>query len=174
MRFLLIDDDEQFRRRLARALAARGHDVAEARCAEDVIERPPQPPPERAIVDLRMGGRSGIEAIRALRRLDPAPQCLVLTGYGSIVTAVEAMRCGALDYLTKPVDADDILAAFDTAGDETGPSCEHPVPTLDRVEWEHIQRVLYACGGNVSRAARELGLHRRTLQRKLAIAPPRR
>lgn len=173
MRFLLIDDDEQFRQRLARALTERGHSVAEARSAEDVIERPPQPPPEHAIVDLRMGGASGIEAIRALRRLDPPPQCLVLTGYGSIVTAVEAIRHGAVDYLTKPVDVDDILAAFEAAGEGTESSREHPVPTLGRVEWEHIQRVLHACGGNVSQAARKLGLHRRTLQRKLAIAPPR-
>lgn len=174
MRFLIVDDDELFRARLARALAERGHSVLEARSAEDVIERPPEPPPDRAIVDLRMGGASGLEALRALRRLEPAPDCLVLTGYGSIVTAVEAMRHGAIDYLTKPVDVEDLLGAFEGAILSAEVAGRDAVPSLDRVEWEHIQRVLHACGGNISRAARELGLHRRTLQRKLAVAPPRR
>ena len=132
--------------------------------------------PERAVLDLRMEDRSGIELLADLRREHSALDCVVLTGYGSIATALEAVRRGALDYLTKPADADEILRAFEKreAPGEPPEADDAPVPSLHRVEWEHIQRVLAACGGNVSRASRLLGLHRRTLQRKLATRPPSR
>jgi two-component system response regulator RegA len=176
VRLLLVDDDEPYRTRLARAFRERGLDVAEARSAEDALAVARGFRPERAVLDLRMEDRSGIELLADLRREHAALDCVVLTGYGSIATALEAVRRGALDYLTKPADADEILRAFERRESEPDEPEEEgaPVPSLHRVEWEHIQRVLSACGGNVSKAARLLGLHRRTLQRKLATRPPSR
>jgi two-component system response regulator RegA len=181
-RLLLVDDDEPYRSRLARAFRERGLEVAEARSAEDALAVARRFRPERAVLDLRMEDRSGIDLLADLRREHDSLDCIVLTGYGSIATALEAVRRGALDYLTKPADADEILRAFDRREPEPHADAEPddpqdeaaPVPSLHRVEWEHIQRVLTACGGNVSRAARLLGLHRRTLQRKLATRPPQR
>jgi two-component system response regulator RegA len=175
VRLLLVDDDEPYRSRLARAFRERGLEVAEARSAEGALAVARRFRPERAVLDLRMEDRSGIELLADLRREHDALDCVVLTGYGSIATALEAVRRGALDYLTKPADADEILRAFEKRAPAEGePEDDAPVPSLHRVEWEHIQRVLTACGGNVSRAARLLGLHRRTLQRKLATRPPSR
>ena len=131
-------------------------------------------PPEYALVDLRLGTRSGLEVVRGLADLDAATAIVVLTGYGSIATALEAVRLGATHYLTKPADVDDVLAAFARgAGGPVVASDAAPdsTPTLARVEWEHINRVLSDCGGNVSQAARILGIHRRSLQRKLAKYP---
>jgi two-component system response regulator RegA len=176
VRLLLVDDDEPYRSRLARAFRDRGLEVAEARSAEDAIGVAKRFRPERAVLDLRMEGRSGVDLLADLRREHGAIECVVLTGYGSIATAIEAVKRGAIDYLTKPADADEILRAFE----RREPEPEEPagdgaaVPSLHRVEWEHIQRVLAACDGNVSRAARLLGVHRRTLQRKLATRPPLR
>jgi two-component system response regulator RegA len=172
MRLLLVDDDEPFRARLARSLRARGLEVGEAACCADAPRIARELQPQRALIDLRMEDGSGLDVLSALRREHPALVCIVLTGYGSIATALEAVRRGAFDYLTKPVDADDVLRAFEPSGEdeEAGAS----VPSLQRVEWEHIQRVLSDCDGNVSKAARLLGLHRRTLQRKLASRPPAR
>jgi two-component system response regulator RegA len=125
--------------------------------------------PELALVDLRLPGRSGLELVRDLKALDGTTNIVVLTGYGSIATAVQSVRLGATTYLTKPVDADQILEAFDAAPDPSiGAGAAQP---LARVEWEHIQRVLADCGGNISQAARLLGLHRRSLQRKLLKNP---
>jgi two-component system response regulator RegA len=169
-RLLLVDDDEPFRSRLARSLRARGLEVAEAASVEQASRVAREFRPQRAVIDLRMADGSGLDALSELRREFPELASIVLTGYGSIATALEAVRRGALDYLTKPVDADDVLRAFEPGGEAGEPS----VPSLHRVEWEHIQRVLADCGGNVSKAARLLGLHRRTLQRKLATQPPRR
>jgi two-component system response regulator RegA len=169
-RLLLVDDDEPFRSRLARSLRARGLDVAEAASGEQASRVARAVRPERAVIDLRMGDASGLDVLEHLRRELPDLACIVLTGYGSIATALEAVRRGALHYLTKPVDADDVLRAFEPGAEPPMPT----VPSLHRVEWEHIQRVLADCGGNVSRAARLLGLHRRTLQRKLGTLPPRR
>jgi two-component system response regulator RegA len=128
--------------------------------------------PELALVDLKLPGKSGVDVVRGLKAIDPTTNVVVLTGYGSIATAVETVRLGATAYLTKPVDADQIVAAFEGT---TAPDGEHdPVAQpLARVEWEHIQRVLSDCGGNVSEAARVLGIHRRSLQRKLSKAPVR-
>lgn len=177
IRMLVVDDDDAYRTRLCRALRDRGFAVEGADslgAATDVARRFR---PQRAVLDLRLGDGSGVDLVSQLLALDPAIECLVLTGYGSIATAVEAVRRGAIDYLTKPLDADEILLAFEhrgplDAGGSPGPSPEVSVPSLHRVEWEHIQRVLADCGGNVSEAARQLGMHRRTLQRKLATRPP--
>jgi two-component system response regulator RegA len=122
-------------------------------------------------VDLRLGASDGIELVRALRALDAEMEIVVLTGYGSIVTAVDAVHAGATDYLAKPADAEQILVALRGEGADAGPG---EVPSLARVEWEHMQRVLADCDGNISEAARRLGLHRRSLQRKLSKYPPNR
>ena len=175
LRILVVDDDDAYRTRLCRALRARGHEVESAASVAEARTVARRFRPARAILDLRLGDGSGVDLVGELVGLDPALQCLVLTGYGSIATAVEAVRRGALDYLTKPLDADEILLAFETRNRELGPAVPAPevtVPSLHRVEWEHIQRVLADCGGNISEAARQLGMHRRTLQRKLATRPP--
>lgn len=176
---LVVDDDETFRTRLARAFRARGFEVRSAADYDDAMKLAKEDSPELAVVDLRMPGKSGIELVRDLKALDPAIQIVVLTGYGSIATAVEAVRLGAIHYLTKPADADDILAAFHPAETAIDPvqdaeSSAVGVPSLARVEWEHINRVLADCQGNISQAARLLGLHRRSLQRKLSKYPVRR
>jgi two-component system response regulator RegA len=170
---LLVDDDERFRERLARALAERGHTVLTAASHDEAIAVAERESIERAIVDLRMPGAHGLEVIRELLKRQPALKIVVLTGYGSIATAVEAVRLGAVDYLTKPCHADRVLAAFD--GEHAGsPDVSFEIPSLARLEREHIERVLTECGGNVSKAARVLGLHRRTLQYKLAKHPVQR
>ena len=130
--------------------------------------------PELAVVDLKMPGKSGLELVKALREIDPATKMLVLTGYGSIATAIDAVRLGATYYLSKPADADDIVAAFarGEAPPLEPPDIEYKAPSLARAEWEHINRVLSDCGGNISEAARRLGIHRRSLQRKLQKYPP--
>jgi two-component system, response regulator RegA len=173
---LLVDDDELLRERLARALRERGYEVMTAGSTEQALELARQDSPELAVVDLRMPGRSGLELVRELLSLDASTRVVVLTGYGSIATTVEAMRLGAINYLPKPADADDLLAAFARGTQEPGLAAPEPFqpPSLARAEWEHIQRVLADCGGNVSEAARKLGLHRRSLQRKLQKYPPAR
>ncbi len=172
---LVVDDDPVLRERLARALRSRGLDARPAGSVDEALRLAQEDPPELAVVDLRMPDRSGLELIRELKALDPGTRIVVLTGYGSIATAVEAMRLGATSYVSKPADADDILAAFARAGAPAGetPPADFPAPTLARAEWEHINRVLGDCGGNISEAARRLGLHRRSLQRKLQKYAPR-
>jgi two-component system response regulator RegA len=160
---LVVDDDDVFRSRLARALSERGFDAQGARSHEEAMELARAESPEFAVVDLRLPGKSGIDTVRELKHLDPATTVVLLTGYGSIASAVEAVRLGAVQYLSKPVDVDQVLAAFDGAA----PAHDASVPSLARVEWEHINRVLTDCGGNISQAARLLGVHRRSLQRKL-------
>jgi len=172
---LIVDDDEVFRERLCRAFRLRGWDVYGAGDAAQALAAAREFGPDLAVVDLRLPGESGLDIVRALRGLDATVCILMLTGYGSIATALEAVRCGANDYLSKPVDVDQIIAAY--AGlSQPAPAGARPaasVPSLGRVEWEHIQRVLTDCGGNVSQAAKLLGLHRRSLQRKLSKYPPR-
>ncbi len=169
---LVVEDDDFLRQRLVRALAERGMTaqgaatVAEAlRLAEDA--------PELAVVDLRVGDASGLDVLRALLAKDPATRVVMLTGYGSIATAVEAMRLGAVHYLTKPADADQILAALQRGAAQSPAPTAEPL-SLARAEWEHINHVLVSVAGNISEAARRLGLHRRSLQRKLAKYPPPR
>lgn len=173
-RILIVDDDQIFRLRLIKALQARGFDVIGAASAEEAVDLARRHRPPRAVVDLKMPGRSGLDLITDLAAIDPDIDIVVLTGYGSIATAVEAVRRGAIDYLTKPADTDQILARFE--GGETSAGTQQAVaeatPSLARVEWEHIQRILEDCDGNISQAARKLGIHRRSLQRKLAKLPP--
>jgi len=170
---LVVDDDERFRSRLARAFRERGYDVREAASAEEAIELARVESPEYAVVDLRMPGQGGLEAVRRLKQIDPSSNVVVLTGYGSIATALEAVRLGATHYLTKPAEIDELLSAFERAA--LSPLEDAPPPdtvaSLARTEWEHINRVLTECGGNISQAARLLGMHRRSLQRKLAKFP---
>jgi len=171
---LVVDDDDALRERLVRAFVARGYGARGARDAAEAIQLARGESPELAVVDLRMPGSSGLELVRDLKEIDPATNVVVLTGYGSIATALEAVRLGATHYLPKPADVDDLLAAFaraDTSGAAAPLPISHAVPTLARTEWEHIQRVLADCSGNVTKAARLLGIHRRSLQRKLAKAP---
>jgi two-component system response regulator RegA len=170
---LVVDDDAVLRERLGRALRDRGLAVRTAASFDDAVARAREHPPARAVVDLRMPGRSGLELVRELRDIAPAIEIVVLTGYGSIATAVEAMRLGAVHYLPKPADAEDVLAAFERREAPPVEPAAASAPSLARAEWEHINRVLADSGGNVSEAARRLGLHRRSLQRKLSKFPPR-
>ena len=170
---LVVDDDDVFRTRLGKAFADRGFEVRTASGATEAMRLAAQESPEFAVVDLRMPGASGLEVVRELHAIDAASVIVMLTGYGSIATAVEAVRAGAVHYLSKPVDIDQILAAFSGKGTPSA-SDSLEVPSLARVEWEHIQRVLSDCEGNISQAARLLGLHRRSLQRKLSKDPVRR
>jgi two-component system response regulator RegA len=171
--FLVVDDDERFRTRLARALGDRGHRVHTAQDHAEALGLARARRFERAVVDLRMPGPNGLHVIRDLLALQAELAVVVLTGYGSIATAVEAVRLGARDYLTKPCHADRILSAFEgEPADLAEPNFE--TPSLARLEREHIERVLVECGGNISKAARVLGLHRRTLQYKLAKFPTAR
>lgn len=171
---LLVDDDRVFRERLGRALVSRGYDVRSADNADTALALARKDSPELAVVDLRMPGRSGLDLVRELHALDAGTKIVVLTGYGSIATAVDAMKLGAAHYLTKPADADDLVATFARLGDVPDPTsgAEIAAPSLARAEWEHIHRVLADCDGNISEAARRLGLHRRSLQRKLARYAP--
>jgi two-component system response regulator RegA len=169
---LIVEDDAVLRGRLARAFRERGFEVREAPSGEVALQLAENDPPEHAVVDLRMPGMSGLDVVQGLKRADPSTVVVVLTGYGSIATALEAVRLGATHYLTKPADADEILAAFSRGGGSLQAPAEEPsIPSLARVEWEHINRVLADCGGNVSQAARLLGIHRRSLQRKLSKYP---
>jgi two-component system response regulator RegA len=177
---LVVDDDELLRERQVRAFRERGYDAVGAPDGEKALALAAEDPPELAVVDLRMPGRPGLDVVRELIALDPATKIVVLTGYGSIATAVEAIRIGAKHYLTKPADADDVLRAFEGESPSAAGSplaateAELETPSLARTEWEHIQRVLADVNGNVSEAARRLGLHRRSLQRKLSKYPPSR
>jgi two-component system response regulator RegA len=170
---LLVDDDEVLRERLARALRERGFEVTTAPGGAEAIALARRDAPEYAVVDLRMPGPSGTEVLEALRAIDPATRVLMLTGYGSIATAVDATRRGAIGYLSKPADADEIVAELLGRSGSHAPA-DIDTPSLARAEWEHIQRVLADCDGNVSESARRLGIHRRSLQRKLQKYPPQR
>src|SRR5580692_4934223 len=173
---LVVDDDDIFRNRLCRAFAARGWEAIGAADGASALELAAQSSPDLAVVDLRLAGMSGLEIVQALRSLDETTCIIMLTGYGSIATALTATKLGANHYLSKPADADQILSAYSRISKgSNGPPIEpgtQAVPSLARVEWEHIQRVLTDCDGNVSLAAKLLGLHRRSLQRKLAKYPP--
>lgn len=171
---LVVDDDELFRTRLAAAFERRGYEARTAGGHAEALRSAREDSPELAVLDLRMEGPSGLELLRDLLENDPATRVVILTGYGSIATAVEAMRLGAVNYVPKPADADEILVALERG--EAPPlqaSRDYDAPSLARTEWEHINRVLADCGGNISETARRLGIHRRSLQRKLSKYPPR-
>lgn len=174
---MLVDDDAIFRERLAKSFRSREYEVATANNFDEAEALATRESPEFAVVDLRMPGQSGLELVKRLKQIDPGTRIIVLTGYGSIATAVDAIKLGATNYLSKPADADDIIAAFSrgtTAAIEDKPSEIHAeTPSLARAEWEHIHRVLSDCAGNISEAARRLGIHRRSLQRKLQKYAPR-
>jgi len=171
---LIVEDDEALRQRLGRAFESRGFAVRTAKSVGEVGPILEQDVPEFVVLDLRMPDGTGLDVIARLKQADPETRIVVLTGYGSIATAMEAVRLGATHYLTKPADADEILAAFDRGSVGTPAALPLRPMSLDRVEWEHISRVLVDCQHNVSEAARVLGIHRRSLQRKLSKYPPAR
>jgi two-component system, response regulator RegA len=170
---LIVEDDDRLSERLARALRERGYETRVAHDYESAIRSAREDSPEYLLVDLRMAGiNSGLDVLRDVKALDPATIVVVLTGYGSIATAIEAVRLGAAHYLTKPADVDEIVAAFaQRSADAPAQTAPEHVPSLARVEWEHINRVVTDCGGNISQASRLLGIHRRSLQRKLNKFP---
>lgn len=168
---LIVDDDEVFRTVLARAMGRRGLSVRQAADVEQAWSLAQAQPPEAAVVDLRMPGGSGLVLIERLKRLRPEMRIVLLTGYASIATAVEAIKLGATHYLVKPAEVDEIFAALQREqGDAGVEPAETPLP-VKRLEWEHIQKVLAEHDGNISSTARALKMHRRTLQRKLAKKP---
>ncbi|HRJ71126.1 MAG TPA: response regulator [Terrimicrobiaceae bacterium] len=166
---MLIDDDEVFRETLARSLRRRGHEVvaADGHGAAACCQ---QFQPEAVLLDLKMPIENGLELVPQLQQAAPGARFVMLTGYGSIATALEAVKRGVSDYLTKPADTDQIEAALQGRAAAAAVN----VPSLDRVEWEHLQRILADCNNNISQAARLLGIDRRSLQRKLAKYPPSR
>lgn len=172
-RLLLVDDDPTLLRVMTAAMQRRGFEVMALPDAETAEEAVQQTPPDYALVDLNLPGRSGLMLLPALVACNPQMRIVVLTGYASVATTVEAIKLGATDYLAKPADADEVLAALfrDDADPEVAPS-QSPL-SLKRLEWEHIQRVLAENDGNVSATARQLGMHLRTLQRKLHKRPVR-
>jgi two-component system response regulator RegA len=176
-RIVLIDDDEVFVRVLARALGARGFAVSTAHNRASALAIVRETQPEHAVLDLKLGDENGLALIPELLEAQPRLRILLLTGYASIATAVEAIKRGARDYLAKPVDADQVAQALRGVGGgahaEEDSATSFAAPPLKRLEWEHIQRVLAECEGNISETARRLGLHRRTLQRKLSKRPVR-
>lgn len=168
---LLVDDDEDFLQVLAMAMRKRGFSTTLANSAEAAFELAKNEPPEFAVVDLKMSGNSGLVLVRQLSSLNAGTKIVVLTGYASIATAIEAIKLGATHYLAKPVDADEIVTAFaKQSGNEQIELSRNPL-SVDRLEWEHIQRVLAENDGNISATARSLNMHRRTLQRKLGKKP---
>ena len=171
---LLVDDDDAFRERMARALRDRGFQVVTAADRPAALAAARAQAPDFAVVDMRMPDSSGQEVIEALGDVSARIQSIILTGYGSIASAVEAMHKGAVHYLSKPIDADELAATIlKLDGEQEAAAIVDVTPSLARAEWEHIQRVLTDCGGNVSEAARRLGIARRTLQLKLKKDPPR-
>ncbi len=168
---LVVEDDQSFLNRLSRALEARGFDVKTADNVDDGIAIIRKSPPAFAVVDMRLNGGNGLQVLEVLSEARPEARSVVLTGYGNLATAVTAVKLGAIDYLAKPADADDVVAALMATGEKAAPP-ENPM-SADRVRWEHIQRVYELCNRNVSETARRLNMHRRTLQRILAKRAPR-
>lgn len=169
---LIVDDDGPFRIRLARAMEKRGFEPVSAETVAEGLTIARSHPPAYAVVDLRLEDGNGLEVVEALRESRPDARIIVLTGYGAIATAVAAVKIGAIDYLSKPADANDVEKALLTPGSAKPPPPENPM-SADRVRWEHIQRVFELCDRNVSETARRLNMHRRTLQRILAKRSPR-
>jgi len=171
---LLVDDDDTFRQLLARVMEKRGFTVTTAHGVDSALRAAAAATPDYAVIDLNMPGPSGLVLVQKLSILSPGTRIVVLTGYGSIATAVEAIKLGATHYLAKPADADEILAAFHRDDGDAGLPPPATPPSIKRLEWEHIQKVLSENQGNISAAARMLHMHRRTLQRKLGKRPVRK
>jgi two-component system response regulator RegA len=169
---LVVEDDKSFLQRLAKALESRGFEVTTAESVADGLLQVERGAPAFAVVDMRLGDGNGLDVISALKRRRPEARGIILTGYGNIATAVNAVKLGAVDYLAKPVDADDVVAALLAHEASKIELPENPM-SADRVRWEHIQRIYELCGRNVSETARRLNMHRRTLQRILAKRAPR-
>ncbi|MGI9414587.1 MAG: ActR/PrrA/RegA family redox response regulator transcription factor [Hyphomicrobiales bacterium] len=172
MTLLLVDDDRPFLTRLGRAMETRGFSVEMAETVAEGVEQVRKNPPAYAVVDMRLEDGNGLDVIAALHDARPGARAVVLTGYGNIATAVTAVKLGAVDYLAKPADADDVFNALMADPDNKAEPPENPM-SADRVRWEHIQRVYELCNRNVSETARRLNMHRRTLQRILAKRAPR-
>ncbi len=168
---LLLDDDQALRTRLGRALESRGFQVTTAGSVGEATELLRTYQPAFAVLDMRLEDGNGLKIVEAIRERREDARIVMLTGYGAIATAVAAVKAGAVDYLSKPADADDVVKALLATGDSPEPP-ENPM-SADRVRWEHIQRVYELCDHNVSETARRLGMHRRTLQRILAKRAPR-
>lgn len=171
---LLVDDDESCRWAVGRAFERRGYAVRTAGTVAEALEIVDAQSPEFAVIDLRMPGPSGLTLVAKLKQADPNTRIVMLTGYASVATAVEAIKLGATDYLVKPVDADAIEAAFGHSTGNPERGTQDQLLSVDRLAWEHIQRALAQHHGNISATARALGMHRRTLQRKLNKRPVRR
>jgi two-component system, response regulator RegA len=169
---LIVEDDKSFLVRLARAMEARGFSVATAESVADGLMQVERAAPAFAVVDMRLGDGNGLDVVSALKKRRPDARAIVLTGYGNIASAVNAVKMGAVDYLAKPADADDVIAALLALEGRKAEPPEHPM-SADRVRWEHIQRIYELCSRNVSETARRLNMHRRTLQRILAKRAPR-
>ena len=169
---LIVEDDKSFLQRLARAMEARGFVVTTAESVAEGLLQVEKAAPAFAVVDMRLGDGNGLDVISAMKRRRPEARAIILTGYGNIATAVNAVKLGAVDYLAKPVDADDVAAALLAFDNKKIEPPENPM-SADRVRWEHIQRIYELCGRNVSETARRLNMHRRTLQRILAKRAPK-
>ena len=169
---LIVDDDKAFLQRLARAMEKRGFRVDMAESVAEARARVESDPPAYAVVDMRLEDGNGLDVVELLRSRRPDARVIILTGYGNIATAVTAVKIGAIDYLAKPADADEVFAALTREPGEKPSPPENPM-SADRVRWEHIQRVYELCDRNVSETARRLNMHRRTLQRILAKRAPR-
>jgi len=172
-RLLVVDDDAVFAAVLARALTRHGFKVESAAGVAEAVGKAERFDPQFAVVDLKMPDGSGLTLVEQLRRISPAMRIVVLTGFASVATAVEAIKLGAIHYLPKPADADDIVAAFDRDAGDAAVAVKNRPLSVERLEWEHIHKVLAENSGNVSATARTLGMHRRTLQRKLGKKPGR-
>lgn len=171
VKMLLVDDDNIFLQVLSRAMSKRGFDVHCANTEEEALLLSEQHHFEQAVLDLKLEQTSGLQLLDKLKSSNKALRVVVLTGYSSISTAVEAIKLGAINYLCKPADADDILQAFNKESGDTDTGIAVTPPSVNRLEWEHIQKVLHEHDGNISATARALGMHRRTLQRKLLKRP---
>jgi len=169
---LIVEDDKSFLQRLARAMEGRGFTVTTAESVADGLAQLETISPAFAVVDMRLEDGNGLDVISALKRRRPDARAIILTGYGNIATAVNAVKLGAVDYLSKPVDADDVVAALLALDGRKAEPPQNPM-SADRVRWEHIQRIYELCGRNVSETARRLNMHRRTLQRILAKRAPK-
>jgi two-component system response regulator RegA len=169
---LILDDDDPFRGRLARAMEKKGFVVTEAKSVAEGIKIVQSTPTGFAVIDLRLEDGSGLEVVKTLHKLKKESRIVMLTGYGNLPTAVAAVKAGAIDYIAKPVDADDVEAALLASPESKAKPPENPM-SADRVKWEHIHRVFELCNRNVSETARRLKMHRRTLQRILSKRSPK-